>query len=124
MANEQNLLKGKDTQFQSGEEAAINGAKGGKRSGESKREKKQLREMLEILLDKEYTDKKGNKVTGVEMIATSLIKEAIQGNKSGSVARAFETIRSTLGQDPVQKVMLAEVEQSVIDEVERAVLDE
>ena len=38
--------------------------------------------------------------------------------------RAFETIRSTVGQDPVQKVMVSEVDQAVIDEVERAVLDE
>ena len=38
--------------------------------------------------------------------------------------KAFETIRSTVGQDPVQKLVIAEVDQSVIDEVERAVLDD
>ena len=48
-----------------------------------------------------------------------LFEQAMKGN-----IKAFETIRSTVGQDPVQKVMLAEVNQDVIDEVERAVLNE
>lgn len=50
MANEENLKKGKATQFRSGEEAAKNGKKGGQASGKSRREKKAFRERLEILM--------------------------------------------------------------------------
>lgn len=117
MANEQNLLKGKETQFRSGEEAVKSGAKGGRASGVAKRRKKDLATALQILLDKKYTDKNGNKITGTEAITAKLFEQAMKGN-----IKAFETIRATVGQDPVQKVMVAEVEQSVIDEVEQAVL--
>lgn len=118
MANEANLLNGVKTQFKSGEEAAAKGRKGGVASGVSKRKKKDLRQALEELLNKTYEDKKGNKKTGTEAITTKLFEQALKGN-----IKAFETIRSTVGQDPVQKVMLAEVNQDVIDEVERAVLE-
>lgn len=113
MANEQNLKP------LSTEKAREIGAKGGKASVESKRRKKDLKMALQILLDKKYTDKNGNKITGTEAISAKLFEQAMKGN-----IKAFETIRATVGQDPVQKVMVAEVEQSVIDEVERAVLGE
>lgn len=115
MANEKNLKP--FTSDQSREEAAKNGRLGGVASGVSKRRKKDLREALEELLDRKYTDKNGNKLTGTEAITAKLFEQAMKGN-----IKAFETIRSTVGQDPVQKVMLAEVNQDVIDEVERAVL--
>lgn len=119
MANEQNLLKGEASRFQSGEEAAKSGAKGGKASGRAKRRKKDLAQALQMLLDKQYVDKNGKKATGTEVIATKLFEQAMKGN-----IKAFETIRSTTGQDPVQKVMIAEVDQNVVDEVERAVFGE
>ena len=119
MANEKNLLNGVNTQFKSGEEAATKGRKGGVASGVSKRRKKDLRQALEELLDRKYTDKNGNKLTGTEAITAKLFEQAMKGN-----IKAFETIRSTVGQDPIQKVMIAEVEQNVIDEVERAVLND
>lgn len=119
MANEQNLLKGEATRFKTGEEQAKTAAKGGKASGASKRRKKDLKMALQILLDKKYTDKNGNKITGTEAITAKLFEQAMKGN-----IKAFETIRATVGQDPVQKIMVAEVEQSIIDEVERAVFEE
>lgn len=65
-----------------------------------------------MLLEKEYTDKKGNVATGAEAITAKLFEQAMKGN-----VKAFETIRSTVGQDPVQKVeqvnIDAEYEQSV-----------
>ena len=39
-------------------------------------------------------------------------------------SKDFEVLQSALGQKPVDKVMVAEVEQSVIDDVERMVNDE
>lgn len=86
--------------------------KGGIASGEARRRKRDLRRALEMLLEKDYTDKKGNIATGAEAISTKLFEQAMKGN-----VKAFETIRSTVGQDPVQKVeqvnIDAEYEQSV-----------
>ena len=50
MANEENLKKGKATQFQSGEEAARNGQKGGVASGASRRRRKAMRQTVNTLL--------------------------------------------------------------------------
>lgn len=115
MANEQNLLKGDEKHKFTPEEHS----RGGKRSAQVRREKRDLRKALEMLLEKEYSDDKGNTLTGTEAITAKLFQQAMKGN-----IRAFETIRSTVGQDPVQKVAIAEVDQSVIDEVEQAVLEE
>ena len=90
---------------------------GGKASGKARAERRDLRKALEMLLEREYKDKSGNTLTGTEAITAKLFEQAMKGN-----IKAFETIRSTVGQDPVQKVMLAEVDQNVIDEVEKAVL--
>lgn len=110
MANEQNLRPG---EYQLTQEEA---KKGGIASGEARRRKRDLRQALEILLEKEYKTGKGETVTGTEAITAKLFEQAMKGN-----IKAFETLRDTVGQKPVEKVMLAEVEQSVIDEVERAV---
>lgn len=92
---------------------------GGIASGEARRRKRDLRQALEILLEKDFKDKNGNSISGTEAITTKLFEQAMKGN-----VKAFETIRATVGQDPVQKVMIAEVDQDVIDEVEKAVLDD
>ena len=101
------------------EEARKIGAKGGKASAEARRKKRDLRLALEILLERDMKTRDGIEMTGTEAITAKLFEQALKGN-----VKAFETIRATVGQDPVQKVMVAEVSQDVIDEVERAVLDE
>lgn len=53
MANNENLKKGELTQFRSGEEAARNGAKGGKASGAARRRKADFRKTLNLLLTAE-----------------------------------------------------------------------
>lgn len=113
MANEQNL---KPCEYKLSQEEA---KKGGKASGEARRRKRDLRQALEMLLEKDFKDKQGNTITGTEAITTKLFEQAMKGN-----VKAFETIRSTVGQDPVQKVMISEVDQSVIDEVESMVLND
>lgn len=114
--NNQNLIPNNE---RSPTEVRENGQKGGVASGEARRRKRDLRQALEILLEKEYKNGKGETITGTEAITAKLFEQAMKGN-----IKAFETIRSTIGQDPVQKVMVAEVEQDVIDEVEKAVLDD
>ena len=110
MANEQNL------RVPTSNEARENGKKGGIASGEARRRKKLLRECLEELLEKEITDKSGKTMTGAEAMAVKIFQHALQGN-----LKAFEVVRDTAGQKPVEKVMVAEVEQTVIDEVESIV---
>ena len=113
MANEQNLVRGDDCHRLTAEDQSA----GGKKSGEVRRKKRDLRLALEMLLEKEFKDKKGTSRTGTEVITAKLFEQAAKGN-----VKAFETIRATVGQDPVQKVQVAEVDQSVVNEVERAVL--
>ena len=110
MANEQNLNPfGTLTEDEQREISS----KGGKASGEARRKKKLLRECLEILLEKEITDKKGETMSGAEALSTKLFAEAMKGN-----VKAFEVLRDTAGQKPVEKVIVSEIDADVIDEVE------
>jgi hypothetical protein len=116
MANEQNLNPfGTLTENEQREISS----KGGKASGEARRKKKLLRECLEILLEKEMTDKKGETMTGAEALSAKLFKEAMKGN-----VKAFEVLRDTAGQKPVEKVVVSEIDTDVIDEVERMINDD
>lgn len=99
------------------EEAREIGRKGGIASGEARRRKADLRKALETLLEKDFTDKEGRTLSGAEAIALKQMEKALKGD-----TRAFEVVRDTSGQAVVQKVMIAEVEQDVIEEVERLVL--
>lgn len=95
MANEQNL---RPSEYKLSQEEA---KKGGINSGKARRQKKLLRECLEILLEKEMTDKKGETMTGAEALSAKLFKEAMKGN-----VKAFEVLRDTAGQKPVEKVQM------------------
>ena len=118
MANEQNLEKGKATQFKSGEEAAKAGRKGGIASGEAKRERANLRKMLQVALESDdFKDKFGNKMTGAELMVKVAFKEMAKGNP-----KYWELIRDTAGFKPIDKIQVSEIDQSVIDEVEAMVL--
>lgn len=111
MANEQNL---RPSEYKLSQEEA---KRGGIKSGEVRRAKRDLRQALEMLLEKDFYDKSGQIISGTEAITAKLFEQAMRGN-----VKAFETIRSTVGQDPVQKVVVADVDQDVIDEVENIVL--
>lgn len=100
-------------------EVRKNAAKGGRKSGEVRRQKKLLKDCLDELLQKEWENRQGEKMSGSEAISVAVFKKALAGDM-----KAFEIVRDTSGQGVVQKVMVAEVEQSMIDEVERMVLDE
>lgn len=113
MPNKQNLIPGAHPLTV--EEAS----KGGKRSGEVRREKADLRKVIQTWLSEQATtDKNGKPMTGAELMAMIAVKEMSKGS-----ARHWELLRDTAGFKPVDKVMIAEVSQDVIDEVERAVLD-
>lgn len=111
MANEQNLRPGKYKLTLEEQK------KGGKASGEVRAARRDLRKAFEALLDQKFTDNKsGKKITGAEAIAMKQMEKALKGDP-----KAFELVRDTAGQKPVEKVVVAEVDQAVIDEVESLV---
>ena len=62
MANEQNLVRGDEAHKLTAEEQSM----GGKASGEARRQKRDLRLALEMLLEKDFTDKSGITASGAE----------------------------------------------------------
>ena len=77
----------------SAKEAQRRGSLGGKKSGEARREKKALREHLEALL----LSKKGD-MTTAEALTLALVEKGLAGD-----VKAFEVIRDTIGEKPVEK---------------------
>lgn len=86
-------------------------SRGGVNSGISRRGRKRLREELEMLLEIGDTQRS---------VAVALINKALKGD-----VRAFEVIRDTIGEKPVDKVVTteAEIDPDVIAELERIVLE-
>jgi hypothetical protein len=115
MANNQNLVKGDEAHKLTAEEQSA----GGKASAEARRKKRDLRLAMEMLLEQDITGKDGTVKSGAEAIAVQQFKKALKGD-----SKAFEVIRDTAGQKPIDKIQVAEVDADVIDEVERMVMDE
>lgn len=89
MANSENLKP-----IRSESEARENGKKGGIKSGEVRRARKTLKEELLLLLESGNTQNK---------ISLALIKKALKGD-----IKAFEVIRDTIGEKPVDKQLTVE----------------
>ena len=98
-------MAGKDNlrPVSSTEEARERGRKGGLASGKARRKRKTLKEELLLMLSDGDIQEK---------ISLALINEAINGNNAGSVTKAFEVIRDTIGERPVEKVQAT---QAVVD---------
>lgn len=111
--NEKNLIPNSE---RSPNEVRENGKKGGIASGEARRAKKSLREAMQILMDADLTGKDGKTMTGTEAMAAKAFQAALKGDW-----KAWELVRDTAGQKPVERVMVADVEASVIAEVEAMV---
>ena len=82
--------------------------KGGIASGKARKEKKLLKELLEEALAK-GTDTDNEYVN----ITLALIKQANEGN-----VKAYEVIRDTLGQKPIEKVEVSKNTDETIKEVD------
>lgn len=85
--NENNLIP---ISQRSPEEVREMGRKGGIKSGETRRRKKTFKQELTWLLEENETQKN---------ITLALIKQALEGN-----TKAFEVIRDTVGEKPIDKV--------------------
>ena len=105
MAGKENLRP-----VSSKDEARERGRKGGLASGEARRKRKTLKEELLLMLADGETQ---------QSVTLALIEKAMSGD-----TKAFEVIRDTIGEKPVDKVMIADVEPSVIAEVEAMVTGE
>ena len=105
MAGKENLRP-----VSSKEEARERGRKGGLASGEARRKRKTLKEELLLMLSEGETQ---------QSVTLALIEKAMSGD-----TKAFEVIRDTIGEKPIDKVMIADVEPSVIAEVEAMVTGE
>lgn len=92
MANNENLIP---VNTLCKEDAKAIRSKGGYARAEKIKNRKTMKAMLEILLEKEITNAKGEKATTQEAITVSLIKQALKGN-----VKAFEIIRDTMGEKP------------------------
>lgn len=113
MANDQNLVP--FTSDQSRDEAKKNGKKGGIASGEARRKKKLMREAFEELLSRDYHDQAGNVLDGTSALAAKVFKQAMDGD-----LKAFEIIRDTTGQKPVERVETVEISPETYERVARA----
>lgn len=108
MTNEQNL-----DPVQSKDEARKRGRAGGIASGKARREKKKMRETLEILLSmpmkngkfadvesiRNFAALKGKNISVQDAIMIAQIQKAMKGD-----TKAAEYVRDTIGQKPVDSV--------------------
>ena len=88
---------------------------GGIASGKARRQRKLLREAADDVLNEIIKSSKGDKF-GSEALMMAQFRKALQGD-----TKAAEYIRDTARQKPIEKVMIADVDESVINEVERMV---
>ena len=110
-----NLQKGKATQF--GNSGAIAAKEAQEKSVESRTERRTLKEGLLLLINEQLKDKDGKATdkTTQDAIIAGLVKRAVSGD-----TRAFEIIRDTIGEKPIEKVANVTPEREVVDGVEKA----
>lgn len=77
------------------DEAKERGKKGGIASGEARRKKKTIRETLEMMLSGKMPDG----ATRQDAIVVALLEKALSGD-----VRAFEAIRDSIGEKPVNAI--------------------
>ena len=100
--------------FRTGDERA---KAAGIASGAARREKGDLRKLCQLWMEEEVaTGKDGEKITGGQMMVRVAVKEVAKGN-----SKFWELLRDTAGFKPVDRVMVADVDPSVIADVEQMV---
>lgn len=113
VANEQNLIPA--AHRLTVEEAS----KGGKASGEARRKKREIREMLEEYLAMP-AKVNGKDATRKDVMVLNAIRIVTEGNASDSdFLKAFALIRDTIGEQPVQRVEVDTIDPQARERVER-----
>ena len=107
MANEQNLIP------QAHKLTVEEASKGGKASGEARRRKKELRELIEAAFDREIVNNAtGERMRTDEAMVLKQIQNALEGD-----TRAFVVLRDTIGQMPTQRVEVDTIPKETYDRV-------
>lgn len=108
--NGQPLPRGRP--FEQGDEQREIARKAGKKSGQKRKARKTLREdLLAVLTRLEIPQKDGGKMPVQEALSSALIKAALNGN-----VRAYEIIRDTIGEKPVENVSIVASNFAALDE--------
>lgn len=96
-------------------------SKGGKASGQARRERKTMREALMLLLSEPLKGKDGQATdkTTQDAIIAGLVKRAIAGD-----TRAFGMIRDTIGEKPAEVVNINAPDPSIMAEITRRMADD
>lgn len=81
-------------------------------------EKRTFKELMALALSQQITDKNGDKMSAKEAMVIKAVVDAVKGDR---FAREF--CRDTAGEKPIERVMISEVSQEVIDEVEAIMND-
>lgn len=110
-----NLKKGKETQFGANGDSTAKEA--GKKSAESRAQRKSMREDLLLMLAAEAKTKDGTPSgkSTQEAVMMGIIKKAAAGD-----VRAAEFIRDTIGEKPVERIANVTPDPDVIADVEKA----
>jgi len=110
MANEQNL---RPSEYKFTDEDR---EKARRARQENLKKRKTFAQIFDAWLTTDHTDKKGNTMNGAEALAQAVIAKAVKGD-----LRAFELVRDTIGEKPVEKVAKVEISQDIRDKVEALV---
>lgn len=108
--NPQNLIPQSE---KTPEERARIARMGQKASTEAKRRKKTFREAMEAILSQEVLDKNGNTIDLLTALSAKQIEKAGKGD-----TKAFEVVRDTIGQKPVEKVEITEWDTKIAGDIE------
>lgn len=107
MANEQNL---RPSEYKFTDEDR---RKATKARQENLKRRKTFSDIFEAFLDTDLVDKKGTKMKGVEALGMKVVEKAMKGD-----LKAFELIRDTIGEKPVEKIAKVDISTEVRAEVE------
>ncbi len=97
--NDENLIRNEERTPSERRELA---SKAGRASGAARRKKRDLKGVIKMLLDGEITNKKGETATRREVMAISLIDNAMRGN-----VKAAKLVAELAGEVPDKKVEAA-----------------
>lgn len=112
MANEQNLIP------QAHKLTVEEQSRGGKKSGEKRRQMRLMRECAEILMSKEYTNSQGQKMDGTMIAMTKQFQKMLDGD-----IKALEFFRDITGQKPAERIEVGNIPKETYDRV-MSVLEE
>lgn len=81
-------------------------------------ERRTFKEIMAMALSQQIKDKNGDIISAKEAIVMKAVIDAVKGDRS-----AREFCRDTVGEKPIERIMVSEVSQEVIDEVEAIMND-